>query len=178
MLSFYTTSTPSSNAKARDGAYNGEAPAYRTRTHLHLHWHPSISQTQQNTEVIPINSILHYYTTEHKIISKPQPLLNTTSHPHHRRIAPLLILIDPNLGRLELPRRYLSLEENIRLTIRPMLQLRQSKVRPNPHHQRRAPPDITAFAGQVPPRGIKHPRREINHRDFSDVVCGPSDSCT
>lgn len=176
MLSFNTTSTPYKQCQGP-----GRRVQWRS-AHLQDSSTPPLASIQltnpAKTEMIPINSQLHYYTTEHKIISKPQPLLNTTSHPHHRSIAPLLILIDPNLRRLELPRRNFSLKENIRLTIRPMLQLRQSKVRPNPHHQRRAPPDIPALAGQVPSRSIKHPGRQINHRNFSDIVRGPSDSCT
>lgn len=122
-----------------------------------------------------MNSIIHYYTTN----LKKSPYYNhlLTFHPRTPQTNPSLILIDPNLRRLELSRRNLSLEQNIRLAIRPMLQFRQSEVRSNPHHQRRASPNIPALAGQVPSRGVQHPRRQVNHRDLSDVVRGPSNSC-
>lgn len=119
------------------------------------------------------NSLLYYQSQKHA------PYYNhpLTFHPTTPQTNPLLVFIDPNLRRLELSRRNLSLKQNIRLAIRPMLQFRQSEVRSNPHHQSRTSPDIPALAGQVPSRGIQHPGRQINHRDFSNVVRGPSHSC-
>lgn len=165
-----------SNAKIRDGAYNRVNQRPLTSTRLPPTWASTYPATQKKTKMIPMNSIIHYYTTN----IKKSPYYNhpLTFHPTTPQTNPSLILIDPNLRRLELSRRNLSLKQNIRLAIRPMLQFRQSKVRSNPHHQCRASPDIPALAGQVPPCGIQHPRRQINHRDFGDVVRGPSDSCT
>lgn len=105
----------------------------------------------------------------HSVILHP----TNTSHTNRRPL--LLILLHPNNRRLKLPRRHLPIKQNIRLTVRPMLQLRQEEVRHHPTKQRRTPPHIPTLPRQIPPRGIQHPTRKVYHRDLRDVVSRAAD---
>lgn len=93
-----------------------------------------------------------------------------------RRGEKLLILLNINNRALELASRNTAIEEDITLTIRSMLKLRQEEECHNPADHSRRAPDITALATKVPARLIEHLRREVDHGDLSDVVSGATDA--
>lgn len=60
--------------------------------------------------------------------------------------------------------------------VRPVFQLRQEEVRRNPADTSRTSPDVTTLPSHVPSRSVQHLRGQENHRNFSNVVCGATDT--
>jgi len=88
----------------------------------------------------------------------------------------LLVILDVENGRSEFPGRNLSIEQNINLTIRAVLELRKEEVRHYPADKGSTSPDVTAFACEVPSCGVKHLRGQIDHGNFRDIVSGTTNS--
>lgn len=86
--------------------------------------------------------------------------------------------MDINNSFLELPSRNLAVEQDINLTVRPMLKLRQTEVSQNPANQCSTRPNIPTLTRQVPASGVEHLGREVNHWDFRDVVRSTTDTGT
>ena len=82
----------------------------------------------------------------------------------------LVVILHINNRLLELPRRHLTVEQNVQLAITPPLQLRQPKERTRETNSRRPAPDISTLTRQIPPRRIQHLTRQVNHRDLSNIV--------
>lgn len=82
----------------------------------------------------------------------------------------LLVLVYVDDSLLELPGGDLALEQDIRLTVRAMLKLRQEEVSHNPANARRTSPDVAALSREVPSVGVEHLRGEVDHGDLGDVV--------
>lgn len=57
-----------------------------------------------------------------------------------------------------------------------MLELRKEEVGHDPADASRTTPDVTAFAGKVPPSRVEHLRGEIDHGNLRDVVAGTTDT--
>src|SRR5687768_4745226 len=93
-------------------------------------------------------------------------------------MAPLIVVLDIDDSSLELPGRNLAVEENIRLTVRPMLKLRKEEERHDPAYHCGATPNITALPREVPSSRIEQPGCQVDHGDLSNVVCRSADSCT
>lgn len=88
----------------------------------------------------------------------------------------LLIVSNIDDSRLELPGRDLTVEQDIKLTVRAVLELRQEEEGHNPAHTGGASPDEATLARDVPARGVEQLRREVDHGDLGDVVGGAADT--
>lgn len=82
--------------------------------------------------------------------------------------------IDDSL--LELSGRDLAVEQDIRLTVRTVLELRKTKVGRNKANNSSASPDITTLASHVPASGVEELGGEVDHGDLSNVVCGTANT--
>jgi hypothetical protein len=88
----------------------------------------------------------------------------------------LLVVLDVNNGRLELPGRDSAIEQDIAFTVRAVLELRKEEEGHNPADASGATPDVTTLACEIPPGRVEHLRGEIDHRDFRDIVGGATDT--
>lgn len=82
----------------------------------------------------------------------------------------LLVFMDVDDGLLELPRRDFALEQDIRLTVRAVLQLRKEEVSHHPAYARSTSPDVAALSREIPPCGVEHLRGKVDHGDLGNVV--------
>jgi len=87
-----------------------------------------------------------------------------------------LIVLDINDSRLELPRGNLTAEQNVQLTVRPVLEFRETKVGRHEADDCRPAPDVSALSRHVPACGVEHPGCEVDHGDLGDVVGGAADT--
>lgn len=104
-----------------------------------------------------------------------------TNNPLRKKSRPdtpitLLILVDTNDSRTKLPRRDLAIKQDVRLAVRAMLELRQPEVRRDPANQSSAAPDVAALSSEIPSRGVKHLRSEIDHRNLCNIVRRTTDT--
>jgi len=100
----------------------------------------------------------------------------TTFSPVLFHLTPLLIIPKINNRLLKLPRGHLPIKQNIRLSIRPVFQLRQTEERNNPAYHGGTAPHIATLARKIPAGRIQHLRSEIDHGDLSGVVSSASDT--
>jgi hypothetical protein len=92
------------------------------------------------------------------------------------RHASLLVILDVNNSRLELPGRDLAIEQDVAFTVRAVLELRKEEVGHHPADASGASPDVTALACEIPSCRVEHLRGEIDHGDLGDVVGGTTDT--
>lgn len=71
---------------------------------------------------------------------------------------------------MELPRRHAPLKQNIQLTIRPSLRLRQTEIRPHPTEEADPRPEKTSLSTPIPRSGVKHVWRDDTIDNTEDVV--------
>lgn len=88
----------------------------------------------------------------------------------------LLVVLDIDDSRLELPGRDLAVEQDVRLTVRAVLELGKAKVGRHEADDGGATPDVAALAREVPARGVEQLRGEVDHGDLGDVVGGAADA--
>ena len=88
----------------------------------------------------------------------------------------LLVLLDVNNSRLELPGRNLAIEQDVHFTVRAVLELRKEEESHDPADASGSSPDVTALACQVPSGRVEHLRGEVDHGNFGDVVGGTTDT--
>lgn len=70
----------------------------------------------------------------------------------------LLIILNVNNGRLELPSRNFAIEQNVAFTVRAVLELRKKEVGHHPADASGTSPDVTALACEVPSCRVEHLR--------------------
>jgi len=88
----------------------------------------------------------------------------------------LLVVLEVNDSRPELPGRNLALEQDVGFAVRAVLEFRKEEVGDEPADNRGTSPDVTALACEVPPSRIKHLRSQIDHRDLGNIVGGTADT--
>lgn len=85
---------------------------------------------------------------------------------------PSLVILDVNDCRPELPGRHLPVEQDVRLAVGAVLELRQEEEGHHPADHGCAAPDVAALAREVPTRRVEQLRGEVDHGDLGDVVGG------
>lgn len=88
----------------------------------------------------------------------------------------LLVVLDIDEGRLELPGGNLAIEEDVELTVRAILELRKAKVGSDPADDSGASPDISTLASKVPSGRVEELRSQVDHGDLRDVVGGATNT--
>ena len=68
------------------------------------------------------------------------------------------------------------MEQDIKLTIRPMLHLRQEEVSHDPAYHRRTTPHVATLTRKVPAGRVEQSRSQIDHGDLGEIVCGAPDT--
>lgn len=81
-----------------------------------------------------------------------------------------------NYGRRELARRHTAVEQDVELTVRPVLHLWEGEVRNDEDDRGCAAPNVAGLARHIPPGGVEHLRRQIDGGYVSDVVRGAADA--
>jgi hypothetical protein len=88
----------------------------------------------------------------------------------------LVVVLDINNGALELPGRYLTVEQNVNFTVRAVLELGQEEVGHDPAENSGASPDVTTLARQIPPGWVQHLRGQEDHWNLGNIVRGTADT--
>jgi hypothetical protein len=102
--------------------------------------------------------------------------LSFSSHHSRESQAPLVVIPNINNRLLELPRRHLTVEQDVQLPVAPPLELRQPKERTRKTNSRSPAPNIPTLARQIPPRRVQHLTRQVNHRDLRNIIRSSADS--
>ena len=88
----------------------------------------------------------------------------------------LIVVLDVNDGRLELPGGNSAVEQDVDFTVRAVLELRKEEEGRDPADASGTSPDVTALACEIPSGRIEHPRGQIDHGDLCDIVAGTTDT--
>lgn len=88
----------------------------------------------------------------------------------------LLVVLRVNNGRFELSGRNFAVEQDIALTVRAVLELREEEEGHNEANASSTTPDVTALSRQVPSRWVEHLRGKIYHWDLGDIVSGTANT--
>ena len=78
----------------------------------------------------------------------------------------LLVIAHVDDSLLKLPSRNPAVEQDVKLAVRAVLELREEEVGHDPADKSGAAPDVAALASHVPAGGVEHLRREIDHRNL------------
>lgn len=82
----------------------------------------------------------------------------------------LLVIFNVNNGRLELPRRNTTIEQDVTLAIGAMLELREKEEGCYPADTSSTPPYVSALSCKIPTCWVEQLRSQIDHWNLRDVV--------
>jgi hypothetical protein len=82
----------------------------------------------------------------------------------------LLVILEINDSRLELPSGNLALEQDVHFAIRAMLELRKAEVSNDLVKNRSTTLDIPALSRKVLTRRIQYLGSEVDYRDLYDII--------
>ena len=88
----------------------------------------------------------------------------------------LFVVSNINDSRLELPGRNPAVEQDIRLTIRAILELRKEEEGRKEAHNGCTSPDISTLASEIPSSWVEKLRRQVDHGDLGNIVSRTTDT--
>jgi hypothetical protein len=88
----------------------------------------------------------------------------------------LLVVLNVDDGRLELPGCHLAVEQDIDFAVGTVLEFRKAKVRRHEADTCSGSPDVSTLSSHIPSSRVEHLRGEVDHRNLSNVVSGSTNT--
>jgi hypothetical protein len=150
-----------SSFEGKDTSYNSMHIGITPRHSMQLHY--CTTGTLCRMKVVLSNQDTSRALTLHLLLS---PISSSSSSRNYR----LLLVVQFDIGRGELPSRHFTVEQNIDLSVRSVLEFRKTEVCHHETENSRPSPDESTFSAKVPTGRVEHLTGQVDTRDFDGVV--------